>query len=192
MKTLEEINHIGRQAKAGDKQALQVLWEEICNYYAAWAKVNINVSEFKKQLLNDSFQNLYIYVADNIQNWDENKGNVRTFFYQYFQNLYNDTFFQNSGITIHYRKMGTAVNELLTAENVMIDDLVHVENEIDFELLKKRLDKRAKNMFSKVDYQVFILYFFEEKNLVEIGRIIGKTTERIRQIVKKLKERMKI
>lgn len=194
MKTLNEINEIGRLAKAGDKQALIVLWEEMMNYFTSWEKSNIPPSEFRRQLMVDSFQNLFIVIQNNIQNWDEEKGNVRTYFYQFFQKIYNDTFEQNSGITTHFRKnFGTATaNGLECAEEIMIDDLKKVENEIDFELLKNRLGKRAKKMFSNIEYQVFILYFFEEKNYTEIGKIVGKTTERVRQIVKKIKERMNI
>lgn len=194
MKTLNEINEIGRLAKAGDEQAMIVLWEEMRNYFTSWEKSNISPSEFRRQLMNDSFQNLFICIKNNIQYWDIEKGNVRTYFYNFFQQIYNITFEQNSGITTHFRKnFGTAAaNGLESAEEIMIDDLKKVENQIDFELLKSRLGKRAKKMFSTVEYQVFILYFFEEKNLVEIGKKIGKTTERVRQIVKKIKGRMNI
>jgi len=161
-----EIKQLITRAKAGDNEAFGLIYNEYLTPIYRYIYFRIG----DKALADDLTQDVFIKVFSSLDRIVISDKSLLTYFYTIARNLLIDNY--------RKKKIPTIAEE--DAENKLIEEGNPEKQTIlleDIKILKDALQKISEN-----EADVLILKFIDDYSNKEIGQIIGKSEEAVRQL----------
>lgn len=162
---LEDLNQLVKRAKAGDKDAFSLIYEEFAE--KLWRFILLKVSD--KRSAEEILQDVFIKIWQGLPNLKLAKLNFSAWVYKICANTVND----------YYRKVYRRPEEVLLNYDILAE--THENPVRDYEQLdSKEFVKKALSNLPTSFKQVLELRFLQEFSIKETAKIMSKSSTSVR------------